>query len=177
MCVVEDFYHCFCVPASCYISTVLSLLWYYPSGHYHYVPSSGLTAPHTHYLLRYRAARTRGEGGRGWGTRLISMQAKHVTEDFILFSLLHFSILLFPSFAINCALSFLFTCYSPLMFLLQDKEPRGIIPLENLSIREVEEPRKPVSVTSLETSPLDHTTSLLSSVSMFIGCLNCNYLS
>uniref|UniRef100_A0A673KLP4 Cytohesin-3-like n=1 Tax=Sinocyclocheilus rhinocerous TaxID=307959 RepID=A0A673KLP4_9TELE len=26
---------------------------------------------------------------------------------------------------------------------LQDKEPRGIIPLENLSIREVEEPRKP----------------------------------
>uniref|UniRef100_A0A8K9V7G7 Cytohesin 3 n=2 Tax=Oncorhynchus TaxID=8016 RepID=A0A8K9V7G7_ONCMY len=29
--------------------------------------------------------------------------------------------------------------------LLQDKEPRGIIPLENLSIREVEEPRKPVS--------------------------------
>ncbi len=29
---------------------------------------------------------------------------------------------------------------------LQDKEPRGIIPLENLSIREVEEPRKPVSV-------------------------------
>lgn len=29
--------------------------------------------------------------------------------------------------------------------VLQDKEPRGIIPLENLSIREVEEPRKPVS--------------------------------
>lgn len=28
---------------------------------------------------------------------------------------------------------------------LKDKEPRGIIPLENLSIREVEEPRKPVS--------------------------------
>ncbi|KAK3558969.1 hypothetical protein QTP86_000013 [Hemibagrus guttatus] len=27
--------------------------------------------------------------------------------------------------------------------LLKDKEPRGIIPLENLSIREVEEPRKP----------------------------------
>ncbi|TSK87577.1 Cytohesin-3 [Bagarius yarrelli] len=27
--------------------------------------------------------------------------------------------------------------------LLQDKEPRGIIPLENLSIREVDEPRKP----------------------------------
>ena len=27
----------------------------------------------------------------------------------------------------------------------QDKEPRGIIPLENLSIREVEDPRKPVS--------------------------------
>lgn len=26
----------------------------------------------------------------------------------------------------------------------QDKEPRGIIPLENLSIREVDEPRKPV---------------------------------
>lgn len=29
--------------------------------------------------------------------------------------------------------------------LSQDKEPRGIIPLENLSIREVEDPRKPVS--------------------------------
>lgn len=33
------------------------------------------------------------------------------------------------------------TCFN----CLQDKEPRGIIPLENLSIREVEEPRKPVS--------------------------------
>lgn len=30
-------------------------------------------------------------------------------------------------------------------FPKQDKEPRGIIPLENLSIREVEDPRKPVS--------------------------------
>lgn len=30
-------------------------------------------------------------------------------------------------------------------FVPQDKEPRGIIPLENLSIREVEDPRKPVS--------------------------------
>uniref|UniRef100_H3AGR3 Cytohesin-2 n=1 Tax=Latimeria chalumnae TaxID=7897 RepID=H3AGR3_LATCH len=29
--------------------------------------------------------------------------------------------------------------------LLKDKEPRGIIPLENLSIREVEDPKKPVS--------------------------------
>lgn len=28
---------------------------------------------------------------------------------------------------------------------LQDKEPRGIIPLENLSIREVEDSKKPVS--------------------------------
>lgn len=28
--------------------------------------------------------------------------------------------------------------------LFQDKEPRGIIPLENLSIREVDDPRKPV---------------------------------
>lgn len=27
----------------------------------------------------------------------------------------------------------------------QDKEPRGIIPLENLSIREVEDSKKPVS--------------------------------
>lgn len=36
--------------------------------------------------------------------------------------------------------------------LSQDKEPRGIIPLENLSIREVEDPRKPVS--SLWPSPL-----------------------
>ena len=31
----------------------------------------------------------------------------------------------------------------------QDKEPRGIIPLENLSIREVEDPRKPVSRPSI----------------------------
>lgn len=31
-----------------------------------------------------------------------------------------------------------------LLICSQDKEPRGIIPLENLSIREVEEPRKPV---------------------------------
>lgn len=30
--------------------------------------------------------------------------------------------------------------------VLQDKEPRGIIPLENLSIREVEDSKKPVSV-------------------------------
>lgn len=30
-------------------------------------------------------------------------------------------------------------------FVPQDKEPRGIIPLENLSIREVDDPRKPVS--------------------------------
>lgn len=29
----------------------------------------------------------------------------------------------------------------------QDKEPRGIIPLENLSIREVEDSKKPVSAT------------------------------
>lgn len=53
-------------------------------------------------------------------------------------------------------------CASPHMLhpsLPQDKEPRGIIPLENLSIREVEEPRKPVSVASLETSPSDHTPS------------------
>lgn len=33
---------------------------------------------------------------------------------------------------------------SPHRSLPQDKEPRGIIPLENLSIREVEDPRKPV---------------------------------
>lgn len=33
-----------------------------------------------------------------------------------------------------------------LSFCHQDKEPRGIIPLENLSIREVEDPRKPVSL-------------------------------
>lgn len=30
--------------------------------------------------------------------------------------------------------------------VLQDKEPRGIIPLENLSIREVEDSKKPVSI-------------------------------
>ncbi|XP_077453907.1 cytohesin-2 isoform X2 [Stigmatopora argus] len=33
-----------------------------------------------------------------------------------------------------------------------DKEPRGIIPLENLSIREVEDPRKPVSSHSTQMS-------------------------
>ena len=33
-----------------------------------------------------------------------------------------------------------------LLHLSQDKEPRGIIPLENLSIREVEDSKKPVSV-------------------------------
>ena len=36
-------------------------------------------------------------------------------------------------------------CVFPCMCVcFQDKEPRGIIPLENLSIREVDEPRKPV---------------------------------
>lgn len=29
---------------------------------------------------------------------------------------------------------------------LQDKEPLGIIPLENLSVRKVDDPKKPVSV-------------------------------
>lgn len=28
----------------------------------------------------------------------------------------------------------------------QDKEPRGIIPLENLSVQKVDDPKKPVSV-------------------------------
>lgn len=28
--------------------------------------------------------------------------------------------------------------------LLQDKEPRGIIPLENLSVQKVDDPKKPV---------------------------------
>lgn len=37
----------------------------------------------------------------------------------------------------------------------QDKEPRGIIPLENLSIREVEDPRKPVSYDVSWTLGLD----------------------
>lgn len=35
------------------------------------------------------------------------------------------------------------------VFPQQDKEPRGIIPLENLSIREVEDPRKPVGFRTL----------------------------
>lgn len=35
----------------------------------------------------------------------------------------------------------------------QDKEPRGIIPLENLSIREVEDPRKSVSCLLLPPPP------------------------
>lgn len=29
---------------------------------------------------------------------------------------------------------------------LQDKEPRGIIPLENLSVQKVDDPKKPVGV-------------------------------
>lgn len=37
--------------------------------------------------------------------------------------------------------SFIFPC-------LQDKEPLGIIPLENLSVRKVEDPKKPVSTFS-----------------------------
>lgn len=41
----------------------------------------------------------------------------------------------------------------------QDKEPRGIIPLENLSIREVDEPRKPVSSAS-KHSPVNLNTSV-----------------
>lgn len=49
--------------------------------------------------------------------------------------------------------------------LLQDKEPRGIIPLENLSIREVEEPRKPVSVAWLETSAFLTKSSLCWNIS------------
>lgn len=36
------------------------------------------------------------------------------------------------------------------LHLFQDKEPRGIIPLENLSIREVEDSKKPVSVPATE---------------------------
>lgn len=34
-------------------------------------------------------------------------------------------------------------------FLFKDKEPRGIIPLENLSIREVDDSKKPVNSLSL----------------------------
>lgn len=41
---------------------------------------------------------------------------------------------------------FIFHFQMNLSFCHQDKEPRGIIPLENLSIREVEDPRKPVSL-------------------------------
>lgn len=43
----------------------------------------------------------------------------------------------------------------------QDKEPRGIIPLENLSIREVEDPRKPVRLPFCELFwQICHTFSL-----------------
>lgn len=42
-----------------------------------------------------------------------------------------------------------FLCFSYSVWFLQDKEPRGIIPLENLSIREVED-KKPVSPVSFD---------------------------
>lgn len=61
--------------------------------------------------------------------------------------------------------------------LLQDKEPRGIIPLENLSIREVEEPRKPVSAASLETSSLDHMSSCFLLCSCAYWMFKCNYFT
>lgn len=43
----------------------------------------------------------------------------------------------------------------------QDKEPRGIIPLENLSIREVDEPRKPVRSSTLILSKFTQITWIL----------------
>lgn len=36
-----------------------------------------------------------------------------------------------------------------LLILLQDKEPRGIIPLENLSVQKVDDPKKPVGVSEV----------------------------
>lgn len=62
-----------CVPASCCISTVLFLPWYYPSGHYHYVPSSGLTAPHTRIICSVK---------KKGGARLISMLAQRIYPFF-----------------------------------------------------------------------------------------------
>ena len=54
---------------------------------------------------------------------------------------------------------FLTVCLSVSVFLslyLQDKEPRGIIPLENLCVKEVHYPRKPVSNTNMKPSTHQH---------------------
>lgn len=52
----------------------------------------------------------------------------------------------------------------------QDKEPRGIIPLENLSIREVEDPRKPVGFRTL-TEFIITTTSTPRSLTRLLHLL------
>lgn len=56
------------------------------------------------------------------------------------------------------------------VFPQQDKEPRGIIPLENLSIREVEDPRKPVGFRTL-TEFIITTTSTPRSLTRLLHLL------
>ena len=101
--IIEDFYQCLRVPASCYISTVLSLPWYYPSGHYHYVPSSGLTAPHI--ICSVKKQRGRWEGGkRGWFPSL-SLTHTHALLYSPLPSLLHAFFLVRLLLTFSCSVS------------------------------------------------------------------------
>lgn len=127
LCATEDFYQCLCVPASCYISTVLCLPWYYPSGHYHYVPSSGLTAPHI--ICSVKEQQGQEEGGirfyttchRGFYSHFPHSQTIRLVNHFLLISLFlgfsssFFMILLllafFPSLCFfSDPYSFLFAC-------------------------------------------------------------------
>lgn len=119
---------CLCVAASCYISTVLC-----PPRPLSFrdtvIMSSGLR--HIIGELRQAAARTAGgEWSCGWD-RDIDTLPPPPPPNLRSVSRLHLAD--WP--CLNSRVS----------SFLQDKEPRGIIPLENLSIREVEEPRKPVS--------------------------------
>lgn len=63
LCITEDFHQCLCVPASCYISTVLfpTLVLYFRTLSLCPVLWSFCS---THYLLCSRAARTRGGGNK-----------------------------------------------------------------------------------------------------------------
>lgn len=122
----QDLRWCLCVAASCYISTVLC-----PPRPLSFrdtvIMSSGLR--HIIGELRQAAARTAGgEWSCGWDRDIDTLPPPPPLRSV---SRLHLAD--WP--CLNSRVS----------SFLQDKEPRGIIPLENLSIREVEEPRKPVS--------------------------------
>lgn len=58
--------------------------------------------------------------------------------------------------------------------LYQDKEPRGIIPLENLSIREVEDPRKPVGLNSWLPNTWYYSSEVVVVVEVLVICFSQN---